>query len=74
MTIPQIRKAIRPHKKVSHSTIYNYLRRLEIRPVGVRQCPQRYPQDTAERILKALGIETTPATAHTKRNRRSVAA
>ena len=67
MTIPQIRKAIRPHKKVSHSTLYNYFRRLSIEPVGVRQCPQRYPADTAARILKALGITTNGNHVHQRR-------
>ena len=27
--------------------------------MGVRQRPQRYPQDTPARILKALGISTS---------------
>ena len=62
MTIPEIRKELCRHKKVSKRTLYNYLSKLRIEPVGVRQCPQRYPQDTANRILKALGISTTNRT------------
>ena len=67
MTIPQIHKAIRPHKRVSRTTLYTYLRRFRIKPVGVRQCPQRYPADTAARILKALGITTNGNHVHQRR-------
>ena len=58
MTIPQILKAVRPEKKISQRTLYLYLHKFRIKPVGIRQRPQRYPQDTPARILKALGIST----------------
>jgi hypothetical protein len=37
--------------------LYRNLRTLHILPVGIRQRPQRYPDDTAHRILSARGFE-----------------
>ena len=65
MTILEIQTAVRPHKPMSRETVYTYLRRLRIHPVSkMRQRPQRYPEDTPQRILRALGITST-----TRRNR-----
>lgn len=59
MTITQIIVALEPHKSMTQATVYTYLRRLRIKPVGkIRQCPQRYPKNTPTRILSALGIST----------------
>ena len=56
-TITDVVRDVGKHKRVSHVTIYNYLRKLGIKPVGeIRQCPQFYPPDTAKRILKGLGL------------------
>jgi hypothetical protein len=68
MTITQIIARLEPHKQMTQATLYAHLRRLKIKPLGrVRQCPQRYPDDTAKRILRELGITT-------KRNSRQRAA
>ena len=48
---------VQKRKRVSRRTLYNYFRKLEIKPVGeIRQCPQFYPPDTAKNILKGLGL------------------
>ena len=48
---------VKKQKRVSRRTLYNYFRKLEIKPVGeLRQCPQLYPPDTAKKILKGLGL------------------
>ena len=56
MTIPQILTELeangRPH---GVRQLYRRIERLNIEPVGVRQIPQHYPEDTADRILHALG-------------------
>ena len=68
MTITNIIVAVAPYKPMSRETLYNYFRRLKIKPLGqVRQIPVQYPDDTPTRILKALGV--TPAKP-TKLNRR----
>jgi len=57
MTVRQIHVALdKAGKSVSAATLYQYFRRFKIRPVGVRQLPQRYPEDTPNRILKELGL------------------
>ena len=56
MTVKQIIEAIEPHRKISRETVYVHLRRLRIKPLGVRQNPQNYPDNTPEKILKRLGI------------------
>lgn len=45
-------------KPNSRGQVYNYLRKLDIAPVGtLEQKPQQYPDDTAKRILVALGVK-----------------
>ena len=56
MTVQEILLAIRPLKPVSKASIHKYLNDLGIRPLGRRQRPQRYPEDSAKRILKDLGL------------------
>lgn len=76
MTLTEIIVAVAPFKPMSRETLYTHFRALKIKPLGARQCPQHYPDDTAERVLLRLGFTKTPApaTRSTKRNRRSVAA
>ena len=65
VTLNQIILSIRVHKTCSESQALRYLKRMGIKPVGVRQRPQRYPADTAERILSELGFvaeDAAPAT------------
>lgn len=56
MTIPQILKAIQPKKKLSRARLYVHMDRLNIKPVGCRQIPAQYPDDTPHRILLRLGL------------------
>lgn len=58
-TTNQILKEIHEHRPMSRAHLYTNLRRLGIEPVGARQRPQRYPSDTAARILSHLGFEKT---------------
>lgn len=59
MTIPQIQVALREAgKPVSRETLYVYFRRFKIKPISrYRQCPQRYPMNSATRIMAKLGFK-----------------
>jgi hypothetical protein len=58
MTIPQIIKDVTAVLGTySPATFHRDRRALKIKPFGVRQKPQQYPGDTAERIVKARGYE-----------------
>ena len=61
MTITEIVEAIRPLKSLTREGLYPHLHALKIKPLGARQRPQRYPDDTAERVLIRLGFTKTPA-------------
>ncbi|MEI6193611.1 MAG: hypothetical protein WCS42_04700 [Verrucomicrobiota bacterium] len=57
MTTTQIRKELsKAGKEVSRAQLYRYLAACKISPSGANQRPQRYPLDTAERILTHLGF------------------
>ena len=43
--------AIRVHKTCSEIQARRYLTKLGIKPIGMRQRPQRYPEDSAARII-----------------------
>lgn len=43
-------------KNIGLAHLYRLFTRLGISPSGVRQRPQQYPPDTAERILKHFGL------------------
>lgn len=56
-TITDVLGEMKKHKRVSRTTLYSYLSKLSIKPVGeIRQRPQLYPPDTAKKILKGLGL------------------
>jgi hypothetical protein len=56
MTVLEIKRELNVHKRVSRAQVYNYLKALKIGPIGARQKPQRYPDNTAERIIEYLGF------------------
>jgi len=56
MTIPQILENVSAVKPCSRVQLYTYLRGADIQPVGARQRPQNYPDDSVIRILKHLGL------------------
>jgi hypothetical protein len=62
MTVSQILERLRPIKPMSKANLYKqFLKPLNIRPRGkIRQCPEQYPDDSAERILAALGMDPSP--------------
>jgi hypothetical protein len=55
MTVQDILKALRPYKRVSKPQVYRYFRALDIEPLGARQRPQQYSEDTPLRIRIHLG-------------------
>ncbi len=60
-------------KPMSEDTLRKHFRKLGIKPQGkVRQCPQRFPDDSAERVLKLLGFKPQPLANHAKRNGRQL--
>lgn len=56
VTIHQIRKQMRPHKRVSERQTRRYLEEFDIQPVGARKRPQLYPGNAALVILHNLGL------------------
>jgi hypothetical protein len=56
MTVPEILERVCKQKRMTKSTLYSHFRRLKIRPIGVMQKPQRYPEDTPDKILVYLGF------------------
>ena len=61
MTTNQTLRALRRAGKIIGVTrLYHFLNKLGIEPLGVRQRPQQYPADTAERILQHLGFSAVP--------------
>jgi hypothetical protein len=56
MTIKEMLKEIAPFRRISRETLYVHLRALKAKPIGVRQCPQQYPDFTAKRVLSRLGF------------------
>jgi hypothetical protein len=57
MTIEKILETLAPAKPMSRTTLYNWLRKLQIKPIGARQNPQQYPDGTPEKILAKLGYD-----------------
>ena len=56
MTIEEIHKEVSAVKPVSRRQVLRYMKAAFIQPIGCRQRPQPYPDDTAERIKKLLGL------------------
>jgi len=48
-------------KKVTRESVCRYLKKFDIAPSGVRQRPQQYPADSADRILAHLGFSAVTA-------------
>ena len=49
--IENILAEVHEHKTCTKRQVYRYLKLFGIEPVGIRQRPQLYPDDTAEQIL-----------------------
>ena len=62
VTVKQILVTLKPVKPMSRETLYAHIRANKIKPLGKRQCPQLYPDDTTARILKPLGLATIKPT------------
>jgi hypothetical protein len=56
----QIITRVSEFKPCSTSTVIRYIRAVGIKPIGARQKPQRYPEDSALRILIHLGFRPDP--------------
>jgi hypothetical protein len=61
MTLVEIQKTINRRKPCSLVTVRRYIRKIKIKPLGMRQKPQIYPDDAAEKILARLGLTPTMA-------------
>lgn len=61
LTVKEIIEQILQHRPFSRESLYVHLRALRIKPLGVRQSPQRYPADTADRLLTRLGFKQRKA-------------
>jgi hypothetical protein len=56
MTVTELQKNLRPFKKVTVKQVRIYIKECRIQHLGVRQRPQQYPDDSAEIILRHLGL------------------
>jgi hypothetical protein len=56
MTVREILQELDPVKPMTRETLYTHLKALKIKPIGARQIPARYPDNTPTRILKRLGL------------------
>ncbi len=58
-TLNEIFLAVARYRLIHPQTIAKDLQALKIKPLGtVKQCPQIFPANAAERVLKRRGIET----------------
>lgn len=72
MTVSEILVAISPYKQMTRDTLYKHFRALKINPLGeVRQSPQHYPDDSAERVLVRLGFKQPLRQANRRHRSRS---
>ena len=55
-TVEAILAEIHEYKTCSKQQLYRYFAAFHIEPIGARQRPQLYPNDTAQRILAKFGI------------------
>jgi hypothetical protein len=60
-TITTILEELNARKRCGRAQLYIYLKTLRIEPLGAKQRPQVYPEDTAQRILTHLGLADAPA-------------
>ena len=60
MTVDQIHLAVKKHKPCSRRNVFRFIATLKIKPLGHRQRPQQYPEDTPAKILSHLGLAKTP--------------
>lgn len=58
--IENILAEVHQHKICTKRQLYRYLKQFNITPVGVRQRPQLYPDDAAQRVLLQLGLIEGP--------------
>lgn len=59
MTIDEIHSQIARVKPVSRRHAQRFLKQLNISPIGARQRPQHYPENSAQLILQHLGFATS---------------
>jgi hypothetical protein len=58
--LENILAAVREHKPCSRRQLLRYLQDLKIKPVGIRQRPQLYAEDTPQLVLAHLGLIDEP--------------
>jgi hypothetical protein len=56
MTAKAIWREVKEHKPVTLRQVQNYIRICGIQTIGLPQRPPQYPDDSAEIILRRLGI------------------
>jgi hypothetical protein len=57
--VKEILAEVRKHKNCSRPSLLAYIKHVGIEPIGRRQRPQLYPDDTADRVIKWLGFKET---------------
>lgn len=57
MTVKEIRSRVGKYKRLSRAGLYNHIRALKLKPLGVAR-PAIYPDDAADKIIIRLGFKT----------------
>jgi len=61
MTITQIHSEVCKARQVTLRQLWRWVRIIDIKPQGaIRTRPQQYPEDSAARIITALGLSPQP--------------
>ena len=61
MTITQIHAEVSRARQVTLRQLWRWVKITGIKPLGIRQRPQQYPDDAADTILRALGLSPQPS-------------
>lgn len=56
-TVLQIVEELKPYKPVTYRQVHRYLKRFKIQRCGVRQNPDLFPDESADKILNKLGLK-----------------
>lgn len=73
-TIDQILSDVRKFRPISRQHLYRRMKELKIEPLGIRQRPQFYPDDTACVLLAQLGFTVNDASLPTMAQLKAVKA
>ncbi len=57
MTVREILDEVTRYKPMTRENLYLHFKKIKLKPIGVRQVPQQYPDDSGVRVLIRLGFK-----------------